>query len=216
MSIAEVRSGISSELEATPEYFDFKVRCTNRDGKLWVVSVNSASVFTDGGFANVVLDESFDGANVWWAGPPKGSGQVLTVNSEEEQIVIRHASVTPPSKDGFIRLYPPRYLNALQACWSDGEWANRAWACHASFATPVQREHNPLAGKAFLWLRRSQRHALKLIDYSPAFLWGPPGTGGDDLWAFCYAEILVRQSARPRAAVINDKSCGRSGNYCRR
>jgi DNA replication ATP-dependent helicase Dna2 len=108
MSIDDVRSGIRSELEATPEFFDFKVRNSSRDGKLWRVTVNSAAVYTDGGHANVVLDESFEGANVWWPGPPKGGGEVLTVIPEDEQIVLRHAAVAPPGNDGFIRLYPPR------------------------------------------------------------------------------------------------------------
>lgn len=199
MSIVDIRIGISNEIEATPEYFDFRVRCSQRDGKLWVVTVNGASVFTDGHLANVVLDESFDGANAWWSGPPKGNGQVLTVNSAEEQIVIRHASVTPPGKDEFLRLYPPRYLDALRACWSDGEWAKRAWDCHTSFATPVKCEHNPLAGKPFLWLRQSQRHALKLVGHSPAFLWGPPGTGKTTTVGVLLAEYLY---ANPRAHVL--------------
>lgn len=199
MTIADIRSAIRSECDATPEYFDFKVRGTARDGKLWVVTVNSATVFSDNGFANVVLDESFEGAAAWWAGPPKGGGEVLTVIPEEEQIVLRNVQATPPGKDGLIRLYPPRYLDALYACWADSEWAGRAWEAQACFAAPAERSHNPLSGQAFRWLRRAQRQALRLIGYSPSFLWGPPGTGKTTTLGVLVAEYL---HANPRARVL--------------
>ena len=35
MSIQDVRSAIRQELEATPEYYDFKVVCSEREGSLW-------------------------------------------------------------------------------------------------------------------------------------------------------------------------------------
>jgi len=199
MSIADIRSAIGNEMAATPEYYDFKVRSVTRDGKLWVVSINSTAVFTDGGFANVVLDESFEGAAAWWHGPPKGSGEVLTVLPEEEQIVLRNVQAMPPGKDGLLRLYPPRYLNALHACWLDNDWASRAWQAHQHFAAPVTRALNVPSGQSFRWLRRSQRQALQLPGISPAFLWGPPGTGKTTTLGVMMAEYLY---ANPRTRVL--------------
>ena len=62
MSISDIRSAISAELDATPEYYAFKVQRSERDGQLWRVTVKPGSAFADGNYMQVVLDDSFDGA----------------------------------------------------------------------------------------------------------------------------------------------------------
>jgi len=63
------------------------------------------------------LDESLEGAAAWWAGPPKGTADVLSVSAEYDQINIRYPTAPPPAKGSDISLYPPRYLEKLKEIW---------------------------------------------------------------------------------------------------
>lgn len=199
MSILDIRSAINAELEATPQYYDFKVERSERDGRLWRVSVQTSAAFAESEHARVVLDESFDGAAAWWAGPPKGAADVLAVIPEEDQLILRGATARPPDRDGFIRLYPPRYLQALADGWRDNEWAASALGALKDLACPSPVEANPLSGHAFRWLRRAQRRALRLVKHSSAYLWGPPGTGKTTTLGVILAEYL---HVNPRARVL--------------
>lgn len=199
MAIQDIRSAIGSELEATPEHYDFKVQAVEREQSLWRVTVKPGAVHTDGDYARVILDDSFDGATAWWAGPPKGGASVLTVISEDDQIILKDATATPPGADRLLRLYPPRYLQALAEGWRDSAWAAEAFSCLGDLGTPSRIGANPLSGHAFRWLRRGQRQALKLIGYSSSFLWGPPGTGKTTALGVILAEYL---HLNPRGRVL--------------
>lgn len=199
MSVLYIRSAIRAELSATPEYYDFKVARTERDGRLWRLTVQPGAAFADGGFSRVVLDDSFDGSAAWWAGPPRGGADVLAVISEEEQLILRGATTVPPGPDEYIRLYPPRYLESLATGWADNEWAAKAFECLKDLSTPHRIEANPLSGHAFRWLRKAQRRALKLINFSSGFLWGPPGTGKTTTLGVLLAEYL---HLNPKARVL--------------
>ncbi len=199
MSILDIRSAIRAELAATPEHYDFKVARTERDGRLWRVTVQPGAGVAEGGFARVVLDDSFDGSAAWWAGPPKGGADVLAVISEEEQLILRGATAVPPGPDEYIRLYPPRYLESLEAGWADSDWAAQAFECLKDLSSPHGVEANPLSGHAFRWLRKAQRRALKLVNHSSGFLWGPPGTGKTTTLGVLLAEYL---HLNPKARVL--------------
>lgn len=194
MSVLDIRSAISQELEATPAYYDFKVReCVFEDG-LYRVTVQPQAVYP-----KVVLDESLEDAEAWWPKPHKGSAKILAVVAEEDQIILKGATSRPPEKDGLLRLYAPRYLDALLSCWLDSAWANQAMECLQGLDTPVRVASNPLSGHAFRWLRRAQRQALKLVQYSSSFLYGPPGTGKTTTLGVLLAEYL---QMNPRARVL--------------
>lgn len=199
MTILDIRSAIRQELEATPEYYDFKVVRSVREGGLWRVTIQPDAVFADGARAHVVLDDSFEGSHAWWAGPPKGAAKVLMVLAEDDQIVLKDAASRPPDGQGYLRLYPPRYLQALSRCWSDGAWAGQAYKCLSDLAHPETVEANPLSGYSFRWLRRAQRRSLKLVSHSSSFLFGPPGTGKTTTLGVLLAEYL---HLNPRARVL--------------
>lgn len=205
MSLADLRSALSAELAATPEYYDFKVLRTERDGVLWRVALEPGYVYAEGqrpgaASAQALLDDRLDGAAAWWGAPVKGGASVLAVVVEDDQLVLQNASSPPPGPDGLIRLYPPRFLNALADAWWDTPWAERALACLPDLARPQAVDDGPsLTGAPFRWLRPAQRQALGLVQHSSAFLWGPPGTGKTTTLGVLLAEYL---DSRPQARVL--------------
>nr|WP_221439538.1 AAA domain-containing protein [Roseateles oligotrophus] len=204
--MAELRAALDAELAATPEYYDFKVLRSERDGSLWRVTLVPGYVFAEGQrpgqhSAQALLDDSLDGASAWWGAPLKGGASVLAVVPEDEQLVLQNASSPPPGADCLIRLYPTRYLNALADAWWDTPWAERALACLPDLARPQALDTTapPLSGAPFRWLRSAQRQALSLVEHSSAFLWGPPGTGKTTTLGVLLAEYL---DSRPQARVL--------------
>jgi len=205
MSLVDVRLALSAELAATPEYYDFKVLRTDREGLLWRVTLEPGYVYAEGqrsgmASAQALLDDSLDGAAAWWGAPVKGGASVLAVVAEDDQLVLQNASRPPPGPDGLIRLYPARFLNALADAWWDTPWAERALACLPDLARPRALDDGPLlTGAPFRWLRPAQRQALALVRHSSAFLWGPPGTGKTTTLGVLLAEYL---DSRPEARVL--------------
>lgn len=194
MSVLDIRSAIGQERDATPAHYDYKVLESVQEGGLWRVTIQPQAVYP-----KVVLDESLEDADAWWPKPYKGSAKVLAVVAEEDQIILNEVTSRPPEKDGLLRIYPPRYLDALLHCWLDNAWAHQAMACLHGLDTPVRVAANPLSGHAFRWLRRAQRQALKLVQYSSSFLYGPPGTGKTTTLGVLLAEYL---HLNPRARVL--------------
>lgn len=205
MSLADLRAAVSEELAATPEYYDFKVLRTERDGALWRVTLDPAYVYADGqrpgrSSAQVLLDDSLDGASAWWGSPEKGGASVLAVLAEDDQLLLQNATAPPPGADYLIRLYPPRFLNAVAEAWSDTPWASCAIDCLGDLAQPQLVDSGPaLTGAPFRWLRLAQREALSLVRHSSSFLWGPPGTGKTTTLGVLLAEYL---DSRPDARVL--------------
>ena len=205
MSLADLRAALNAELAATPEFHDFKVRRSERDGALWRVTLEPGYVYTDGlrpgqTSAQALLDDSLDGASAWWGAPVKGGASVLAVVAEDDQLVLQNASAPPPGADYLIRLYPPRFLDAVADAWHDTAWAERALARLPGLARPRAADDGaPLTGEPFRWLRPAQRAALALPAHDSAFLWGPPGTGKTTTLGVMLAEYLER---RPHARVL--------------
>ncbi|HEX5684340.1 MAG TPA: DEAD/DEAH box helicase [Ideonella sp.] len=205
MSLADLRAAVSAELAATPEYYDFKVLRTERDGALWRVTLDPGHVYADGqppgrSSAQVLLDDSLDGASAWWGAPEKGGASVLAVLAEDDQLLLQNATAAPPGADYLIRLYPPRFLNAVADAWFDTPWASRAIDCVGDLARPHLADSGPaLTGAPFRWLRPAQREALSLVRHSSSFLWGPPGTGKTTTLGVLLAEYL---DSRPHARVL--------------
>lgn len=205
MSLADVRAALDAELSATPEYYDFKVLRSEREGSLWRVTLEPGYVFAEGqrpgaASAQALLDDSLDGASAWWGSPVKGGASVLAVVPEDDQLVLQNASSAPPPANHLIRLYPTRFLNAVADAWWDTPWAGQALACLPDLGRPQALDGGPaLTGSPFRWLRAAQRQALALVQHSSAFLWGPPGTGKTTTLGVLLAEYL---DSRPAARVL--------------
>lgn len=206
MSLADLRAALDAELAATPEFYDFKVLRSEREGALWRVTLEPGYVFAEGrppgqAAALSLLDDSLDGASAWWGAPAKGHASVLALRVEEDQLLLQNASSPPPGPDQLIRLYPPRFLKSLvDAAW-DTPWAEAALALRPSLSQPQAAAAGPaLTGAPFRWLREAQRRALaRLLRHRSAYLWGPPGTGKTTLLGVLLAEYL---DSRPAARVL--------------
>ena len=190
---AAICRGIEQELKDTPEFFTFEVLECRAEGVLWCVKVRNLSVH------QTPLDESYEGAQAWWAEPEKGVADVLLVIPEEDEIVLRYATATPPSAGGKMRLYPPRFLDKLLAIWqtpahvqSSTAWADKILPCATISATST-------SPACFPWLRPAQRSAFGLTQWAASFLWGPPGTGKTTTVGAMLATFLIE---RPESRVL--------------
>ncbi|MCK6426837.1 MAG: AAA domain-containing protein [Burkholderiaceae bacterium] len=208
MSLAEIRAALDAELQATPEYYDFKVLRREREGALWRVTLQPGYVYAEGqrpgaAASQALLDDSLDGASAWWGAPQKGGASVLAVDVEEDRLVLQQASSPPPGPDQLIRLYPPRFLAPLAEAWWDADWSARALAALPALSQAERLDDAAggvdLGGDPFRWLRPAQRRALALARQRCGFLWGPPGTGKTTTLGVLLAEYLDR---RPQARVL--------------
>lgn len=183
----EIQRGIERELAESAKFLDFHVRDRSLTGSIWTIEVD-LNLSRKGG-----LDESLEGSAAWWAGPPKGNADVLSVLPESEQINLRFATAPPPKPGDLIRLYPPRYLEALLEVWRDREWAMRCvrWLSrlheHVGFD-----EKRTVSTKPFPWLRSGQAKAFQLPGWDVGFLHGPPGTGKTTTIGALLAQYLVQ------------------------
>lgn len=191
MSVSEIRDAIIAEIEATPSYYDFKVVHSEKDGALWKIQVDTSLVFTESGVANLVLDESLEGAASWWAGRPNGTGDVLSVIPDEELIIIRYASSLPASRGGTLRIYPPRYLDKLLSIWSNPILGKSFYASRAEILDVKVIDRKPLQFANFSWLRNGQKEAFQLVCFRDGFLHGPPGTGKTTTLGALLAEFVI-------------------------
>lgn len=183
----DIRRGIELELDSSTEFLDYVIRRVSLEGNVWAVEVD-LNRSTRGG-----LDESLEGSAAWWAGPPKGAADVLSVLPESEQINLRFATAPPPGPDELIRLYPPRYLEALRDVWSDVAWANRCidWL-ERRWRENGFNDEFVVATDPYPWLRERQAKAFELPGWEVGFLWGPPGTGKTTTLGALLAQYLIQ------------------------
>jgi len=185
--------GIEQELEDTPEFFTFEVLNCRSEGSLWCVQVRNLSA------RPTPLDESYEGAQAWWAEPVKGVADVLVVIPEDDEIVLRYATSQPPVTGGRMLLYPPRFLDKLLAVWQTPACARNS----VQWAETVLPRSSPSSTSTspglFPWLRPAQRQAFDLTQWGAAFLWGPPGTGKTTTVGTLLASYLLE---RPDSRVL--------------
>jgi hypothetical protein len=197
---SDIVDGISAELARSSEHVEFVVSGRQLEGKIWKVFVDLTQTITGG------LDESLEGAAAWWVGPPKGGADVLSVNPETEQINLRFATTDPPPSGEKIRIYPPRYLEALLNCWSVYEWAHRCLEWFDKVTTSNSFDGSVPSANPFTWLRKRQVDSFRLPGWLAGFLWGPPGTGKTTTLGAILAQYLV-QLPSSRVLLLSTTNC---------
>jgi DNA replication ATP-dependent helicase Dna2 len=189
----EVIDAIDDELRIASKFLRFRVADLSQQANIWKVLVEPMS-------ASSSLDESLEGAAAWWLGPPSGTADVLSAIPDNDQLNIRYLSSRPPQKGQEIRVYPPRYLEALRDCWDTSGWSTQCllWLDKMNQA---QFEDLQDVGRieGFPKLRSAQRQAFGLLDREHGFLWGPPGTGKTYTLGAMLAYYLCQ---RPTAKIL--------------
>jgi len=170
MSIDNVLGGIKAEMAACSEFEEFVVRKVEQDGSIRKVFLNLDR-------AGGRLDDSLEGSEAWWAGPPKGAADVLSVVPEEEQLNLRFVTAPLPPAGQRLRVYPPMYLQKLLDLWECPDHASRFLNWWRTIHSANRRISEPLHPQHLPWLRARQQQAFELPAWRTSFLWGPPGTG---------------------------------------
>ena len=196
-----ILAGINAELASASEFVEFQVERSELEGAVWKVFV---SLDSSGGYRRQALDESFEGSKAWWSSVGKnGVADVLSVIPEEEQINLRFASCAPPLQGGKLRIYPPRYLEALREVWSENEWAQLCLDRYQLIERGINAfdKSQALACPPFpkLKLRVCQKESFELPGWNFGYLWGPPGTGKTTTVGALIAAYVVNQ---PNARVL--------------
>jgi len=184
-----VASAIEAEARVSAREQNWTAVKRTQDGAVWSLRLSAAN-------SDAQLDESLEGANAWWPGPPKGGAEILSVVPEENTVNLRFATSTPPDR-GLLKIYPIRFLDSLAAVWRQNE---DSYLSHLKQLAEVPSvKFAKLTPSRFPELRASQRKAFRLPSFQHSFLWGPPGTGKTYTLGALIAEFLL---ANPKARVL--------------
>ena len=99
-------------------------------------------------------------------------------------------SVTP-SDYQVIRLYLPDFLRYLSPLWQDQKLAETAIKSIIDLIKPTRApKGKEIRLTPINDLRKAQKEAFDLINFSTSFLWGPPGTGKSTTLGYLIAQYL--------------------------
>ncbi len=172
LNAADIANGVREERLAADRFIDFKIESKRQERALWIITIAFDSRHKN------ELDESLEGAAVWWGGKPAGTADVLSIIPDELQINLRYASKAPPDKGELIRIYLPQYLEKLEEIWTDDSRAEECVKWFQRVKSNIRPDPSKrLPVNQFQWLRSCQQNAFSLPSYSISFLHGPPGTG---------------------------------------
>ena len=194
---SDVLAALRDELSLSTTARTFEVDSLESKGDNWVV-------YLDVSRSKDRLDESLEGAMAWWQAEPRnGAAEVLCVVPEEEQVTLRFTTRRPPSRGGTIKIYPPRFLEALMEVWIQLENANEAdtWFQRLEEDNDILPDCIPPLEHFEERLRTNQKDAFSLLGRRIGYLWGPPGTGKTYTIAAMLAQALLHYE-NPRILVM--------------
>ena len=193
MPQAEIINAIEHELNVSSRSLKFTVKHLEKD------AAGILRVFIDP-MASRGLDDSLEGAAAWWPGQPSGKADVLSVAPEHDQLNLRFVVGPPPRAGAEIRIYPPRYLEALRDIWETSLFASQSLDWLERFKrTELVFSPDTAEVRGFPNLRARQRQAFELLEAEGGFLWGPPGTGKTHTIGALLATFLCR---KPKVKVL--------------
>ena len=170
--ISRIRYALECELKQEQEAYRFPVLEREQHGRAWKLKVKANRD------NNRALDQSFEGAKVWWPRPSKGEAEVLSILPYSATIILRGANVEPPGRGETLWLYPPDFLTPLADLWKNQEFAMEALRWEQQLGDMEASTSSAIPSPdIFPELRKNQVEAFKLLGFKAGFLRGPPGTG---------------------------------------
>lgn len=143
------------------------------------------------------IDESLEGSRVLW-GDGEGRGEVVYVNPDEGEIILRFCVGALPAQGDKIRLFQRDFLSPVIDLWEDEGRRKRARQLQTRDGNNTGGiEERPLPAP-YDQLRTRQREAVEAGNKRTVLLIGPPGTGK----TFTVGAVIARLLSRFKGSCI--------------
>lgn len=193
LNYIEILSAIDDEIYETPKYYDYEILHKIKIDDVWKLQLNT-------NYSKTPLDESFEGSQCWWRidnSISNGTADILAVLPDNQEIVIRFATISPPKINEYIRIYVPQYLIALKEAWSDYRWREKCALVLRTLKTNnINHKDIKLQTSNYETIRVNQAEAFNLLNWDISFLWGPPGTGKTFTLGALLAQLIIQYPSK--------------------
>lgn len=187
VSSKNIRAALSSEHEHVAKGSIYNIRSASRQEEAYVLVVEPGTARQ-----TTAIDESLEGCRVQWGSEKTaGSGEVLLVNPEASEIVLRYPHGPLPTVGEPIRLYPRDFLTPLIKLWNRFEYSTAARNLALAKQSDDGPEPKPLPPE-FACLRERQQEAVHAALAPLSLIVGPPGTGKTFTVGAALAYLLTR------------------------
>lgn len=181
----KILAALEAERTAATRAKSFKVLSARREGALVLVEVEPLK-------RAGAIDESLEGARALWGEDQSvGRGEVIVVNPDRGELVLRFAQGPLPALDQIVHLFAQDFLTPLIELWRDPKASGRALAVAKRSAEAPTLPERPLKA-SFEPLRTRQAEAVQAVLYPGALIIGPPGTGKTFTLGAAIANLLAR------------------------
>lgn len=185
MQAPKFLAALEAERAAATRAKSFKTLAARREGALVIVEVEPAK-------RAGAIDESLEGARALWGEDPSvGRGEVVVVNPERGELVLRFGQGPLPAPDQVVHLFAQDFLTPLIELWRDPKASAKALAVTKRSGESAALPEKALR-PAYDVLRSRQSEAVQAVLYPGALIIGPPGTGKTFTVGAALANLLAR------------------------
>lgn len=185
MQASTLLAALEAERSAATRAKSFKTVSARREGAVVVAEVEPLK-------RAGAIDESLEGARALWGeGDSVGRGEVVVVNPDKGELVLRFAQGPLPAADQIIHLFAQDFLSPLIELWRDPKLSSKALAVANRSGDSATLPEKPLR-PAFDSLRARQSEAVQAVLHPSALIIGPPGTGKTFTVGAAVANLLAR------------------------
>jgi hypothetical protein len=189
VSSKPILAALISEREHASKGSIYNVRAASQQEEAYVLVIEPSAARQ-----MTAIDESLEGCRAEWGSEKSASrGEVLLVNPEAAEIVLRFPQGPLPTVGEPIRLYPHDFLTPLIKLWGRYEYIAAARAVAAGNRSDDGPEPKPLPAE-FACLRERQREAVHAALAPSSLIVGPPGTSKTFTVGAALAYLLTRFS----------------------